>query len=75
MSHEELLAFDTDLGARIDRHCQAMGLILRPMVNLCVFSPPLVITREQIDTMFDILREGIVRAMREIETEHGLSIA
>lgn len=71
MSHEELLAFDTDLGSRIDRHCQAMGLILRPMVNLCVFSPPLVITREQIDAMFDILREGIVRAMREIELEHG----
>lgn len=75
MSAEELLAFDTDLGARIDKHCQAMGLMLRPMVNLCVFSPPLVITRAQIDTMFDILREGIVRTMHEVQTELGYSIA
>ena len=75
MSAEELLAFDTDLGARIDRHCQAMGLILRPMVNLCVFSPPLIITRAQIDEMFDILREGIVRTMHEIEAEFGYAIA
>jgi adenosylmethionine-8-amino-7-oxononanoate aminotransferase len=74
MSHEELLAFDTDLGARIDRHCQSMGLMLRPMVNLCVFSPPLIITREEIDTMFDILREGILRTMHEIEAEFGYQL-
>lgn len=75
MSHEELLAFDTDLGARIDRHCHQLGLMLRPMVNLCVFSPPLVITRAQVDEMFDILREGIVRTMHEIEREFGYAIA
>ena len=74
MSHEELLVFDTDLGARIDRHCQSMGLMLRPMVNLCVFSPPLIITREEIDTMFDILREGILRTMHEIEAEFGYQL-
>lgn len=75
MSDEELLAFDTDLGARIDRHCQRLGLMLRPMVNLCVFSPPLIITRPQVDEMFDILREGIVRTMHEIDHELGHAIA
>jgi len=29
-------------------------------------SPPLIITREQIDDMVAILREGIIRAAREI---------
>jgi adenosylmethionine-8-amino-7-oxononanoate aminotransferase len=75
MTHEELLAFDTHLGARIDGHCQSMGLMLRPMVNLCVFSPPLVITRAQIDEMFDILREGIVRTQQEVEAKLGYRIS
>ncbi|GAU06738.1 aminotransferase [Burkholderia stabilis] len=66
---EDSLTFDTDLGARIDRHCHELGLMLRPMVNLCVFSPPLVITKEQIDEMIDVMKTGIIRAMREIEQE------
>ncbi|MDR8737032.1 aminotransferase [Burkholderia pseudomultivorans] len=69
------LAFDSDLGARIDRHCQALGLMLRPIVNQCVFSPPLVITKAAVDQMIDAMREGIVRAQHEIEQELGISIA
>ena len=75
MSPEELLALDVDLGARIDRHCQEMGLMLRPIVNQCVFSPALIITRKQIDEMFDIMREGIVRTMHDIEVDLGYSVA
>jgi adenosylmethionine-8-amino-7-oxononanoate aminotransferase len=75
MSPQELLALDVDLGARIDRHCQEMGLMLRPIVNQCVFSPALIITRKQIDEMFDIMREGIVRTMHDIEVDLGYSVA
>jgi adenosylmethionine-8-amino-7-oxononanoate aminotransferase len=75
MSQQELLAFDTDLGARIDRHCQEMGLMLRPIVNQCVFSPALIINRQQIDEMFDIMREGIVRTMHDIEVDLGYAVA
>jgi putrescine aminotransferase len=71
---ERLLALDLDLGARIDRHCHELGLMVRPIVNQCVFSPPLIITRDEIDRMFDILREGIVRAMREVEGELGVRL-
>ena len=62
---------DTDLalGSRIDRHCQAMGLIVRPLINMCVMSPPLTITRPQIDEMVAILRKGILLAMQDIENE------
>jgi adenosylmethionine-8-amino-7-oxononanoate aminotransferase len=72
LDEQHVLALDLDLGARIDRHCHALGLMVRPIVNQCVFSPPLVITRGEIDTMFDILREGILRAMREVEGELGV---
>src|SRR3546814_12487202 len=60
------LALDWDIGARIDRKCEALGLIVRPLVNMCVFSPPLVITRPQIDELFDILEEAIRQVSAEI---------
>ncbi|OCW57673.1 aminotransferase [Hoeflea olei] len=63
------IRLDTEVGVRIDRHCQELGLLLRPLVHMCVMSPPLVITREQIDTMADILHEGISRTMRDLRAE------
>lgn len=69
LDEETMLQIDTDLGARIDRHCHALGLMVRPLVNQCVFSPPLVITREEVDRMFDILGEAIRRTQRELETD------
>ena len=50
---------DYDLGAKIDAACQERGLVLRPIINMCVMSPPLVITAPQIDQMFDILESAI----------------
>jgi adenosylmethionine-8-amino-7-oxononanoate aminotransferase len=60
------LAKDYAIGDLIDKHCQALGLLLRPMINICVVSPPLTITREQIDEMVSILRQGILLAVEEI---------
>jgi hypothetical protein len=36
---------------------------------MCVMSPPLTITREQIDEMIGILRQGIELAMKEFYDE------
>jgi adenosylmethionine-8-amino-7-oxononanoate aminotransferase len=36
---------------------------------MCVMSPPLCITAEQIDDMVRILREGISRTMDDLEKE------
>ncbi len=63
------LTLDKEIGARIDAHCQRLGLIVRPNINMCVMSPPLIITKEQIDELVDILREGIVRAMEDVRKE------
>ena len=61
------LALDREFGSRIDRKCEELGLIVRPLVNMCVFSPPLVITEAQIDEMFDILEQAI----HSVATESG----
>jgi adenosylmethionine-8-amino-7-oxononanoate aminotransferase len=66
---EESLGADVAVGQRIDRHCQALGLLVRPLINMCVMSPPLTITLPQIDTMFDILHQGIVRTTEELHKE------
>ena len=52
-------AVNESLGARLDEECEKRGLIVRPFGSMCVFSPPLVITKAQIDDMFDILAEAI----------------
>ena len=63
------LKLDKDVGNRIDAHCHELGLLVRPLINMCVMSPPLVITREQVDDMVRILREGISRTMEDLRKE------
>ncbi|MGN6537162.1 MAG: aminotransferase class III-fold pyridoxal phosphate-dependent enzyme, partial [Mesorhizobium sp.] len=63
------IELDNAVGKRIDRHCHELGLLVRPLINMCVMSPPLIITKEQIDTMVTILREGISRTMDDLRKE------
>lgn len=58
---------DRDVGfaLKVDRHCQDLGLLVRPIYNACVLSPALTITRPQIDDLAARLRAGIQRAMAE----------
>ncbi len=63
------LELDKDVGKRIDAHCHELGLLVRPLINMCVMSPPLTIAREQIDDMVAILREGISRTMDDLRKE------
>lgn len=63
------LRLDYEVGARIDRHCQELGLIVRPLINMCVLSPPLVITERQVDDLVAILREGLERTVADLRRE------
>ncbi|HSH43665.1 MAG TPA: aminotransferase [Arenicellales bacterium] len=65
----DALELDYAIGNRIDEHCQRLGLLVRPFINMCVMSPPLVITREQVDDLVGILRTGIERAMEDLRRE------
>ncbi len=65
------LALDLEVGKRIDKHCQELGLMVRPIINMCVMSPPLTISRSQIDDMVDILDKGIRLTMDDL-TREGL---
>jgi adenosylmethionine-8-amino-7-oxononanoate aminotransferase len=65
------LTLDLEVGKRIDRHCQELGLLVRPLIHMCVMSPPLTISLEQIDDMVSILRRGIELTMDDL-TREGL---
>lgn len=62
----ERLAIDYQFGSLVDKACEARGLIVRPTINMCVFSPPLIITEDQIDEMFDILESALEDVAAEL---------
>jgi putrescine aminotransferase len=66
MPEKSRLAIDTEFGARVDAKCDEMGLIVRPLINMCVFSPPLIISEAQIDAMFDILDTAVGQVQQEM---------
>jgi adenosylmethionine-8-amino-7-oxononanoate aminotransferase len=51
----------------MDEACEKRGLLVRPIINMCVFSPPLVITRDELDTMFDILEDAITEVKKNYQ--------
>jgi adenosylmethionine-8-amino-7-oxononanoate aminotransferase len=60
-----------EIGFRIMRNTMPKGLLVRPMAHLIVLSPPLIITRAQIDEAVEALRAGIKDTMDEL-TREGL---
>ena len=66
---KELLPEEAHIGNRIAEHAQARGLLARPIAHLNVLSPPLILTREQVDFMVEVLRESIVASMDDLVRE------
>ena len=66
---KELFDPSVDIGGRVANQCEKRGLIVRPVGHLNVLSPPLTLTREQIDDLVSILREGIVATIDELRSE------
>jgi putrescine---pyruvate transaminase len=63
------LVDERKIGTMLDEICNDMGLIVRPLINMCIFSPPLIITKPQIDEMFDILEHAITKVSAAFITE------
>ena len=59
----------------IDQHCEKLGLIVRPVYNMLVMSPPLIITRAQVDDLVGILRKGIELTIEDLHKAGHLNWA
>lgn len=55
------------VGKLVSNEAEARGLIVRPIENLNVMSPPLVVTRDDIDSIVARLRDAIVAARARLE--------
>ena len=66
-----LLPAEVAIGDRIAAHCQSRGVIVRPIAHLNVLSPPLILPRQQIDTMVEVLHDSI-RATQDDLIREGI---
>lgn len=66
---KEIFDDSVRIGDRIAARCQTLGLIVRPIAHLNVLSPPLILSREQVDETVDILRQGIEMTMSDLVRE------
>lgn len=68
---DALLAQDYNIGEIVDNYCHQFGLLVRPLINVCIMSPPLIITREQIDDMVGALRQALLLAQADLQALHS----
>jgi adenosylmethionine-8-amino-7-oxononanoate aminotransferase len=68
---KELLPENVGIGKRIAGHCEKRGVMVRPIDHLNVLSPPLILERDQVDTIVGALRESI-RATADDLVREGL---
>ena len=66
VSGDALLEQDYTLGDMVDNFCHDLGLLVRPLINVCIMSPPLIITREQVDDMVVALRKALDMTLAEL---------
>ncbi len=60
---------DVNIGKRIANACEKLGLIVRPIGHLNILSPPLILSREQIDTCVDILQTALQEVAEDLSRE------
>ncbi|MFZ4963950.1 MULTISPECIES: aminotransferase [Pseudomonas] len=63
----ELFPDKLNIGEKIHLRAQARGLLVRPIMHLNVMSPPLIISRAQVDEIVETLRECILEVADELQ--------
>jgi adenosylmethionine-8-amino-7-oxononanoate aminotransferase len=64
---KELFDEELDIGKLVSNQAETRGLILRPVGNLNVMSPPLVLTSENVDFIVETLRKSILATQEELQ--------
>ena len=67
--NKELFPASVDIGRRIANHAQERGVIIRPIDHLNVISPPLTLTKENIDEMMLVLHASINATEADLKNE------
>ncbi len=65
----EEFPYDINIGKRIANAAEKLGLLVRPVGNLNVLSPPLTITRTEVDELVAMLRQAMLNVCEELTAE------
>ena len=68
-STKEPFPDEFDIGKRIADAAEERGLIVRPIGHLNVMSPPLTLTRKEVDFLVETLREAILAVTADLKSE------
>jgi putrescine---pyruvate transaminase len=63
---KELISDDINISKRISDECEARGVMVRPIGHLNILSPPLILTKDEIDTLVRVLRESVQAVEAEL---------
>jgi adenosylmethionine-8-amino-7-oxononanoate aminotransferase len=66
---KEVFPKETMIGTRIAKKCQEAGVLVRPVGNFNVISPPLILTQNQIDELVEALRKGIEAVVEDLKKQ------
>jgi len=66
---KEFFPPSVNIGKRISDHCEALGVIVRPAADLNIMSPPLTMTKEDVDFLVPRLRKAIELTMADLQEE------
>jgi putrescine aminotransferase len=66
---KELFAGEVNISKRISNHAEALGLIVRPAADLNIMSPPLTMTRSDVDFIVTTLRKATELTMDDLRRE------
>ena len=70
---KEFFPPEVNIGKRISNRCEELGVIVRPAADLNIMSPPLTMTKQDVDYLVPRLRKAIEATMEDLKNE-GLSI-
>jgi adenosylmethionine-8-amino-7-oxononanoate aminotransferase len=66
---KEAFPYSVNIGKRVSNAAEKRGLIVRPVGHLNVLSPCLILTREQCDTVADVLRDSMNEVLAELSSD------
>jgi adenosylmethionine-8-amino-7-oxononanoate aminotransferase len=65
-STKERFPDDLAFGHRVGEECRKRGILLRPDIHDMAFSPPLIVTEDEIDRMVEVVRESIQAVLQSL---------
>ena len=69
---KEFFPPEVNIGKRISNHAEEQGLIVRPAADLNIMSPPLTMTKDDVDYVVRHLRIAIEATIAELKKEGHL---